>query len=131
MGYYVSYYTQQAPLDHGAFVFENPFISNVGLIYGFMLFLLKLCLILGLAYLVYTILSAIYNEYKRKTFLIEDTNRRIILLEEIIKKQHQNQNTNEISNDEIIQESYIDEKEEIFIVDNDGVVTIDNKEKEE
>ena len=131
MGYYVSYYTQQAPLDHGAFAFENPFISNVGLIYGFMLFLLKLCLILGLAYLVYTILSAIYNEYKRKTFLIEDTNRRIILLEEIIKEQHQNQNTNEISNDEIIQESYIDEKEEIFIVDNDGVVTIDNKEKEE
>lgn len=100
-----------------------------------MFFLLKLCLILGLAYLVYTILSAIYNEYKRKTFLIEDTNRRVVLMEEMIRTQYQSQENHKANNEEVtedITEEVIEEvKEEVFIVDDNGVVIVDNKEKEE
>lgn len=132
MNYYVSYSTQSAPLDHGVIIVDNSFVllSAIG---NFIVDLFKMSIFLAIItlgiYFIYKVVSKVVEKYKRIMFLLEDTNKKVTLIEEKLNGCYHKKNlTKSITAKDYIENhennSNIDEEQSnVFIVDADGVIT--------
>lgn len=132
MDYYVSYSTQAAPLNHGAIVVDNSFVllSAIGnLIVDLFKMSIVLAIIILTIYFIYKAVSKVVEKYKRIMFLLEDTNKKVTLIEEKLNRCYHKKNlsksitANNYIENHADNSSSSEEQSNVFIVDTDGVIT--------
>lgn len=126
MNGHIAYYTSDIPLHGGAYLKPNYAYTYLNGIINFFEIVFNVCIIILIACIIYNVCVFVYDKYKERKFLLEDTNRKVTEIQEYLRLLHLNQNN--IIDDIKIENIKNDSDETVFIVDEDGTIT-ESKEK--
>lgn len=139
MNSHVIYYSEQVPLNGGAYVHSN--YTALYKMLNFFSTVLNIALIGLFIYLIYLLLSLAYSKYKEVLDTVIDTNEKVTKINNYLESMMVKNQKQEIANiqieapkegeEEKIQiEEPKNEEEKVYIVDEEGTV-IDSKKTEE
>lgn len=118
---------EEVPYSHGAYTFEDAMYETVDSICMWTANLINLCLFIVVIYCAFKVVKKVYTVFKSKVSLIEDSNKRIAQLEEMLKEQAKNQEQCNISNTEIVNNTCTNKQEET----NNNITPIDDTKETE
>ena len=117
----------EVPYSHGAYTYDEAMYETVESMCMWTASLIKLCLFIVIIGFAFKLGKKVYTVFKSKVSLIEDSNKRIAQLEEMLKEQAKNQEQCNISNTEIVNNTCTNEQEET----NNNITPIDDSKETE
>lgn len=120
------YYINDVPITGGAYLKPDYTQTYLSKTINFSIVFLNILLVILIAYFVYTLLTLLYKKYKHITFLIEDTNKKINNINNYIETKSLERNKPSIKRLQLKAKP----KEDIYIVNEDGVVVAKEKTEE-
>lgn len=132
MDNHLIYYSEQVPITGGAYLpVDNTYLYLYKFIKGLGV-CLNVLLIIAIAYAAYLLLSCIYSKYLDIVNTINDTNEKVSNINSYIENMVnlKEKEKEEIEKLQIEPPTIEEEKEKVFIVDEDGVI-VDSKKTEE
>lgn len=144
MSYYESYYSNPAPLHHGLFIEQDPMIGYISTWLSIADAILKIGAALLVAYILYLVVTTVYERYKKYTTLIQETHDIVVDLRQRLVDGESNGIRSAVNNienistnsvqktltnrnnytEEFSPEIELTERETILEVDSNGVVTV-------
>lgn len=129
MNNHVIYYSEQVPINGGAYLPTDYTYVYLSKIINFFSIVLNVALLGLFIYLIYLLLSLAYEKYKEILDTVHDTNEKVTKINNYLESiivENQKQEIAKIQ----IEAPKKDDEEKVYIVDEEGTV-IDSKKTEE